>query len=200
MANEGSLSISGVDVQQGIAMTGGTVKLYLEVLSLFRKDAEDRLPLLQTVPEADALPAYITQVHALKSASASLGAAEISKEAARLEAAGKAGDAAFIQENLCGFTERLSELIKNIDTALEMNKAAGGQAGANDSADVLPLLRELVTALKSENDSDIDRILDILNEKSLDAKTREILDTISEQVLMSEFDKAIETIGVINDI
>ena len=163
---------------------------------MFRKDAEDRLPLLQTAPGADALHSLVTQVHALKSASASMGAAEISAEAAELEAAGKAGDLAFVQENLSVFAEHLMKLIEGIDAALETDRTAGQSDGtADDQADLLPLLRELESALKSENDSDIDRILDGLNEKPLDTKTKETLEQISEQVLMSEFGRATEILG-----
>ena len=190
--NPQSLTIPGVDVQQGIVMTGGTLTLYRQVLALFRKDAEDRLPLLQTMPEAGTLPAFIIQVHALKSASASLGAMGFSAEAARLEAAGKATDMAFIQENLSGFVEHLTELVRGIDAALEAGKTSGGQANAttSDITVLLPLLRELESALKSEKDSEIDRIMNTLNEKPLDSKMKNILEQISEQVLISEFDDA----------
>jgi HPt (histidine-containing phosphotransfer) domain-containing protein len=191
------ITIPGVDVQKGIAMTGGTLELYRKVLALFRKDAEDRLPVLQTMPEESALPEFITQVHALKSASASLGAAEVSEEAARLEAAGKAGDFAFIQKNLGGFAQHLSELIKGIDAALASTDVTGfpPAAAAGDNTALLPLLRELQAALESESGSEIDRVLEELSKKPLDAKTKEILEQISDQVLMAEFENAIKILG-----
>ncbi|MDR0795069.1 MAG: response regulator, partial [Tannerella sp.] len=111
-------SISGVNTQQGIAMTGGTAVGYRKVLSMFCKDAEKRLPVLQTMPEVETLTGFITQVHALKSASASIGAAELSAEAEQLEAAGNEGDLAYIHDNLPGFAVRLAELAKNVRTAL----------------------------------------------------------------------------------
>jgi len=110
--------IPGVDTAKGIAMTGGTITAYRKVLSLFCKDVEQRLPLLQNAPEADALPAFVTQVHSLKSASASIGAQEVSSMAAGLEAIGKAGDAAFIRESLPDFVKQLEELTKNIRVSL----------------------------------------------------------------------------------
>jgi len=93
------IPIPGVDIQKGIAMTGGTVAAYTQVLSMFSKDAEYRMPFLQALPKADSVSAFVTQVHALKSASASIGAAELSAQAAALEAAGKAGDMVFINKN-----------------------------------------------------------------------------------------------------
>jgi signal transduction histidine kinase/CheY-like chemotaxis protein len=114
-----ALTIPGVDTRRGISMTGGTVAAYKQVLSLFRKDAQDRLPLLQSVPAADALPSFVTQVHALKSAAGSLGAAEIAERAEKLEAAGKTGDMDYIRENLDGFAWHLGELAINIGVVLE---------------------------------------------------------------------------------
>ena len=118
------LAIPGVDVERGIAMTGGNKKLYKKVLAVFYKDVEKRPLLLtsltlQTMPETDALPLFVTQVHALKSTSASIGAAEVSAWAGKIEAAGKAGNLAFIGKNLSGFAETLAKLVKGIDKALE---------------------------------------------------------------------------------
>ncbi|MDR2740260.1 MAG: response regulator, partial [Treponema sp.] len=75
---ESGIVIPGVDAAKGITMTGGTVAGYRKVLAQFRKDAQERLALLQEPPEPGALPLFVTQAHALKSASASLGAAEVS--------------------------------------------------------------------------------------------------------------------------
>jgi hypothetical protein len=49
---------------------------------------------------------------------ASVGAVEISAEAARLEAAGKGGDTTLIGEVLSGFAQRLTELAENVRTGL----------------------------------------------------------------------------------
>jgi CheY-like chemotaxis protein len=189
--------IPGVDTAKGIAMTGGTEAGYRTVLSLFRADAEERLPLLQTVPGADKLPEFVTQVHALKSASASIGAAQVSAQAAELEAAGKSADLAFIQENLGSFAENLTELAKNIRAVLETNSetdtAVSNEAEA--SLEAAALLRDLEDALVAQKaSSDILNILDELNEKPLAQKTKEALEKISFQVLMSEFDNALQTL------
>ena len=136
-------NIPGVDVQKGIAMTGGTVPLYIQVLALFNQDAKERLPFFQTVPNGETVAAFTTQVHALKSASASLGASGLSLEAGRLEAAGKNGDFAFIRENLAGFAEKLSELIENIHTALEENSIPHSQFPTLNSPLPTPYLLSL---------------------------------------------------------
>jgi signal transduction histidine kinase/CheY-like chemotaxis protein len=190
--------IHDVDTAKGIAMTGGTLAVYKQVLSLFRKDAEDRMPLLQTMPETDTLSTFVTNVHALKSASASLGAGIISSQAAELEAAGKAGDMAFIRENLPNFAQQLAELIKNISAAIVPRVGdADASANTNQRADInayISIFYELAEALKSQNAAEVDRILEELNQKPLDAKIMGTLQKISDDVLMTEFDNALKTV------
>jgi len=205
--------ISGIDTAKGIAMTGGTVSGYCRVLSMFCKDVRERLQMLRLFlfesatggnkfPEKR-LPSFITQVHSLKSACATIGAADISGQAARLKAAGQTGDMAFIQENISGFVEHLTELVKNIRVALELlpgevsANAAAKSGGPDEGADIsryLSLFNKLAEALKSGIVADIDRYLDELNELTADSKTKEILETISDQILMTEFSSAIKTI------
>jgi CheY-like chemotaxis protein/HPt (histidine-containing phosphotransfer) domain-containing protein/anti-sigma regulatory factor (Ser/Thr protein kinase) len=114
-----SLIIPGVDVQKGITMTGGTEAGYRKILSVFCKVVEKRLPLLTTIQTQETLHIFTIQVHSLKSGCATLGAAELSLEAAMLEDAGMNGDLVYIQKNLNGFTERLTKLAENIRSVLE---------------------------------------------------------------------------------
>ena len=188
-------AIPGIDVQKGITMTGGTTSAYNQVLSLFRKDAEDRLPLLQKAPEADTLSALVTHVHALKSASASIGAQEISNRAAEIEAAGKAADMAFISEYLPVFARQLAELAHNIEKALELDKPESHDVPYSPfPTPYSPLFNELAEALNKQDAAEIDRIIATLGEKQLDAQTREALNKISDEVLMAEFGNALKAI------
>jgi signal transduction histidine kinase/CheY-like chemotaxis protein len=187
--------IPGVDTRKGITMTGGTEAAYRKVLAQFYKDAQERLPLLQEPPDETTLPVFVTQVHALKSAAATIGAAEVSKAAAVLEAAGKAGDRAAIKEGLPAFTEKLTALAEGIAAALEVSTPEGDAAASDASGPALsPLLRELVEALQDKKAAAIDRVLEELDQKPLDRKTRETLETVSDDVLMTEYGKAMKTV------
>jgi len=110
--------IPGVDTAKGIAMIGGTLETYKQLLYMFCKDIDERLQFFEKEINTDTLNDFVTHIHSLKSATASIGAAEISSLAAGLEAIGKAGDAAFIRESLPDFTKKLGELKKNIISAL----------------------------------------------------------------------------------
>jgi HPt (histidine-containing phosphotransfer) domain-containing protein len=189
-------TIPSLDMSKGIAMTGGTMNAYRQVLSLFREDAEERLLLLQTAPEPEALTAFVTQVHALKSASASIGAAELSAQAAALEAAGKAADFAFIDKNLTVFAGRLAELAVGIRVWEEdMKKLDSEKPAAADNPDhetVMLLLQELAEALKSQKGDVIDRILEQITQQPLDTGIKTAVDKIADEVLMAEYEKAWE--------
>jgi signal transduction histidine kinase/CheY-like chemotaxis protein len=195
--------IPGVDTAKGVAMTGGTAAGYKKVLSVFRRDAAERLTLLRNFAAQDhgpgetGLPVFITQVHALKSAAASIGAETVSAEAAALEAAGKAGDGAAIREGLGAFTEHLAALTENIAAALENAPEEDGGPVAGPAP--LPLLRELAEALGARKAGAVDRLLEELGRKALDDRTRKVLDAVSDEVLMTEYGRALETLTALLD-
>jgi signal transduction histidine kinase/CheY-like chemotaxis protein/HPt (histidine-containing phosphotransfer) domain-containing protein len=186
-------SIPGVDTGKGMSMTGETEEFYRNVLALFLRDALERQPRLQTVPETDALRAFITQVHSLKSASKSIGADEFSAAAAALEAAGKSRNMTFIKDNLPGFTKSLAELIENIRAVIEPAQQVQPAQSAVSTPDP-QLLNDLERALKSRNAAKIDRILNELKQKRFDPKTGEILEKISNDVLIAEYGNALKSI------
>ncbi|MDR2552002.1 MAG: response regulator [Treponema sp.] len=190
--------VPGLDTERGIALTGGTLEGYRKVLAVFRKDAEGRLPLLREAPGPEALANFTTQAHALKSASASIGAAEFSAAAARLEAAGKAGDREAIREALPGFVENLEALIAGIRAALDGAAAeTGGGEAARPEADsgIVPLLNELAEAVGAQKMERIDRLLPELEGRPLDPEAREKLEQISGHILTADFDEALRVIG-----
>jgi len=213
--------INGIDTVKGIVMTGGTAEGYRQVLSMFRKDAEERAQKFRfflyesmgsgKFPEKH-LASFITQIHALKSALATIGAAETSDKAAMLEAAGRNRELSFIQDNLPDFVEHLTVLTKSVRDALEDKSTKSGGHGfisqvfarkkpdSSQSAKGAPpeyllLLDKLAEALKLQNVTDTDRILEELNKLPLEVKVKEILEQISDQVLMTEFESAIKTIN-----
>ena len=189
-----SLSFPGVDVKKGISMTGGTEASYRQVLSIFQKDAEDRLVFLEKAPaSAEEVRNFITHVHALKSASASIGAAEISSKAELLETAGKNDDMDYINNNLGNFTELLANLAKNIYTSI-VSDVNSIEVNNNDQSDpgAIPssLLLEFASALEFKRIEEIDSILDKLLSRNIGEKEKKLFEEISDEVLMAEYDKA----------
>ncbi|MDR0859344.1 MAG: response regulator [Oscillospiraceae bacterium] len=185
-----SFAIEGIDTKVGLAMTGGTESQYTEVLELFCRDAEKRLEILQDVPDKNSLPLFITQVHALKSASANIGATELSEKAQILEDAGNAADFQMINTQLPKFTLILSRLLENIYSVIPK---AETEVNQDFDKNALLHLREILAA---NNHKDIDDVFDkLLN--AADSATKNALLTVSDYLLTSEFNKAIEQIDIL---
>jgi len=193
--NESSslLVIPGLDTARGIILTGGTIAGYRTVLSLFCNDVMEYLPFLESDQDPDTLPLFITQIHALKSASATIGAAEISVEAAWLEKAGLEGDLVSITEKTAGFIRRLRELINNIRAVLGIS--ADDETVLSCLSDCAPLLIELEAALRLQDSEDIDRIMGELMQMDFTPRADRVLEKICDFVLLDKYDNALEAVN-----
>jgi CheY-like chemotaxis protein len=193
-AAEGLPEIDGIDTARGITMTGGSERGYMEVLSLYCTDAEQRLEVLRGAPSPESLDLFITQVHALKSASLSIGAAALSGRAAALEEAGKRGDLAAIGEQIDGFREALTDIVARIREALP----SGEDTEEASSIDKKALL-QIKAALEEKNIKAADTALDkLLSQPSGGAKAA--LQAISNSILISEFAAAVKQIDELLDL
>jgi len=191
-------AIPGVDVKKGISRTGGKEDAYRRVLVTLCKNIEERLPLFKTPPELDTLSTFVINVHAFNGSTASIGAAEVSDRAAKLETAGKAGDLAYIREHLSDFVEHLTALMKNISAALQITSKENEQGlpvDKNQEIDVstVRLFRELAESLKSQKVPEVKRLQKLLNQQAADSRVKKALDKISDQILMAEFGNAVKT-------
>ncbi|AEF86047.1 sensor histidine kinase with ATPase domain, two fused [Treponema primitia ZAS-2] len=192
------MKIAGVDTAKGMSMTGGIESAYRKILAVFCKDALDRMSLLENTPGEQELPLFTNSVHALKSASGTIGAAAVSKEAAELEAAGKAGDLALIGKLLPDFYQDLNAVTAQIELVLNEETPSDGrdetQAAGKIPDSCIPLFTELAEVLEQENIGAIRRLLTELEEKPLDAKIKETINSVANAVLMTEFAEAIEAL------
>jgi CheY-like chemotaxis protein len=207
------LNIEGVDVQSGLAMTGGSEEGYRKVLGAYYRDIMERLSLLQSVPanEQEAIHQFTVQVHALKSASATIGAAALSYEAADLEAAGKSNDVIEIGERLPLFYDHLKLTAEAIRKALGIKEHSPhgekkAQAGdAHDglqvferlSAPVLSSFASLKEALERQDIQTADGIIAELEKTELGEETKAAVEAISDQVLMAEYGMAVDVINAL---
>ena len=187
------LSIPGVDVQKGVAMTGGRIDFYRKVLDVFLRDAEKRLPkIIAFNPEEELLP-FITEVHALKGATASIGAGEISKKAGEIESAGKSKNLDFIEKNLEAFISELQKLINDIKLVLGTVDIDKKQERPNEK-----ILNELALALEAAHIGNIEKSLaeleKVIGKEGGDSETLKYLDEISENILMTEYKAALEIV------
>ncbi|MDR1080413.1 MAG: response regulator [Deltaproteobacteria bacterium] len=187
--------IGGLNVPRGLAMTGGSKAVYLEVLSLFCKDAAARLEELDAPSGGHDPGEFINHTHSLKSALSSIGAEGLSNEAAALEDAGRNGEAELIGAALGGFRESVAGLIGSVLAFL--GECPAGSAGTPVDPVSLDdgLLCRLQTALDSEDIAEVDTILDGLCRGASGTGSAAVLEEISDCVLLSEFGKASAMVG-----
>ena len=110
----GYVEIFGLDTQKGIINSGGSTTSYNEILAIYAADCEGRLQDMAKHHKLGDLRALSICIHAIKSASANIGATDVSDMASALESAGKIGNAEYIDVNLSRFVSSISELLVNI--------------------------------------------------------------------------------------
>ncbi|MDR3256029.1 MAG: response regulator [Synergistaceae bacterium] len=193
-----SFKIGGVDTVKGIAMTGGTEANYRGVLEIFCRDADDRMDYLNFSCAENDIKNFTTQVHALKSASASIGAAEISRVAEAMENAGRGGDMELIRGCVDDFRRNLSGLVSRVRAELSSAEVPPNDrepAKVSPDGEIIPRLTRLRDALLSEDVGAIDALLAELCGLALDKATSAALSNISDLVLTAEFGEAITVIA-----
>jgi HPt (histidine-containing phosphotransfer) domain-containing protein len=185
-------TISGLDTHTGLTNTGGSLTAYISILSIYYRDASDRIGEIRDAAETGDLAKYTTLVHALKSASRSIGAAEIGDLAEELEGAGKSRNLALIKDETGLFLDELQKLTENISAALTQYIAEKKDA----KTVALPQLKlgSLKEALKQMNVVAADKLLKEYKDLSLDTKSRELIDELEQYILLFEYEKAIARI------
>jgi len=190
------IEIDGVDVKRGISIMGGTLKSYMQILTIFQKDGIQKIDEIKKSLEANNYPLYTTYVHALKSASASIGALDLSETAKSLEMAGKQGDFAYIKQHSPQFLTALETLLNNINTAILASK----KNGQKKSVDFETLKRELdkLRAAVGIYDFDvINKATNSLQEFTQAADIGTSIENILQKILIGEYE---ETISIIDSL
>jgi len=184
------IEIEGLDAKKGKHLSGGTIEYYCETLAIFYEDGLDRIKKIRACYETGNLPLYITHVHALKSASANIGADNISKTAYDLEMAGLRKESAYIKTNNEPFLSALELLLDNINKALTLRSATGANAISLDERQLKTILVELKTALESMDIETINRNVDILSNISSGYDGKFVVRKMLKLILAFEYDEA----------
>lgn len=123
--------IDSIDIRKVMEYHTGTVEDYLELLSLFYMDGLKKTKYLQELLECEDMKNYRIEVHALKSASANIGAMELSAKAKVQEDAAAAQDVETVRDTYDELMELYQKLLAEIKLLLEKK----GRFGAEDDTD-----------------------------------------------------------------
>jgi CheY-like chemotaxis protein/HPt (histidine-containing phosphotransfer) domain-containing protein len=193
------LSINGVNAQVGLRNAGDSLKAYKKVLAVFVDDVDERIPQINAALTGSGLNLYTTLVHALKGASRSIGAEYIGELAAELEEAGRAENMVMILGKNGIFLEKLQILRDTVADALDSSDEDEEKAGAAEEGTVFSTLD-----LEGLKEALVNMDTDLVNEKLtgygdavLQKQVRKYIEDIEQDVLLFEYDKAVEKIDAL---
>jgi len=184
---DAEIEIEGLDVKKGIAMTGGIFENYVRALAVFHKDGFQKIGEIKKCLETNNHSLYTTYVHALKSASASLGAYDLSEQAKALEAAGKREDSKFIDSNNPQFLKSLEKILNNIGKVLNSLKKEETYVDVEVLKSRLCKLKEALDALDF---GAIDEVSGNLQKFAQAPKIGETVESILQNIVVGEYEEA----------
>lgn len=159
---------SGLNAEKGLLNIGFNKDAYAAILNTYYSEGLKYLDTLPQLLEAGNIQLFTTNVHGIKSSSASIGAMEVSALFKELEFAGKDGKVEEINEKFPVYMEKFKEILNIVkEYLISIGKLQETAKEDNlEEKEEEKLTMEILTALKSE--------LDRMNLKVTDEKIPEL--------------------------
>ncbi|MDR0557377.1 MAG: response regulator [Treponema sp.] len=186
-ADAADFVINNIDVRTGVNNTGGSLSSYLRVLRIFYNDAEGRVALIKNAAAEGDAKLYTTMVHALKSASRSIGAVKFGDFAEAMEAAGRNRDIPIIRRRTDELLNQLRTLLANIQAFIKQNTVEVETGVVSLSKEQLERLTRALSTMKV---SELDRLLAEYKGLPISRAAKDALESIEEDILLCEYEKA----------
>ncbi len=196
-ADLSAFHIEGIDMEAASRYCGGDEAGFLELLELYCQDGQRKGALLRELAESD-ISSYCVEVHGLKSASANIGALEVSDMARAQENAAAQGERAFIADYFPSMMEAYEALLMNIGLFLEEHRQNDAQEEKLPPLSITELKEQVGAALKELEDFRSQEcagmVADILRHE-LSQDTADSLKEIQGQLKLYEDDNAEELLN-----
>ncbi len=140
--------IKGLDWETGCKGVNNNEELFLEVLRTYYEEGQEIIERYQSF-QGENIERTIIDMHGMKSASAGIGAIELSEEFKSMEVEGKTGNTAYLSEHMEECMAKLKELTGQIKRYLDKNTAEEKVSYEGQPQEALKeeLLDELIDAL-----------------------------------------------------
>ena len=139
--------IDGVDMEVAMQYYSGDEEGFVDLLELYFMDGRQKIKLLQELVESDILR-YQIEVHGLKSASANIGAMNVSSMARAQENAAVQGDREFISDQFPALLAEYETLLANIGQFLEQRRQEAARKEKLPCPPIRELREQTATALE----------------------------------------------------
>lgn len=192
--------IEGIDTDEVAAHYTGSLEEYRELLELYCLDGRRKQKVLQELWEEKDYKGYGIEVHALKSASANVGAMRVSGMAKEQEKAVKRGDFTFVDHHVSKLLAEYGEQLGHIRQYLDANRSTERMAVQKDTEtegkaemgkeELRQRLEAALESLENFQAKDCARKLEEILEYPLEGDRKEELGEIREQLKLYEDDAA----------
>ncbi len=145
---------SGLNTEKGLLNIGFNQDAYAAILNTYYAEGVKYLELLPNLLEVGDLQLFTTDVHGIKSSSASIGAMEVSALFKELEFAGKAGDLTLINRKFSGYLDKFKLILEEVKNYLtSIGKFSDVRSEQNlEEKEVEEMTVEMLQRLKTELD------------------------------------------------
>ncbi|MCI9680392.1 MAG: response regulator [Lachnospiraceae bacterium] len=197
-----AFQIDGIDMKAAMQYYSGDNEGFADLLELYCIDGKRKTELLRELVDSDMLR-YQIEVHGLKSASANIGAMEVSAMAREQENAAAQGDRELITEKFPLLLAEYETLLAHIGQFLEWRKEEHAKKEKLPCPDIQELRAQTAAALEElkhfRSQECADRVETLLLHE-LPKDTEEYLRQIREQLRLYEDDNAEELLGQLLEI
>ena len=152
--DRGTTPQSGLNTDKGLMNIGFNQDAYAAILNTYYTEGMKYLELLPDLLEVGDIRLFTTDVHGIKSSSASIGAMEVSELFKELEFDGKAGDVAAIKGKFNGYMDKFKEILAEVKeylTGIGKFSETGKEENLEDK-EVEELTADMLQNLKTELD------------------------------------------------
>lgn len=184
--------IEGIDTDEISRHYNGSVEEYNELLALYCLDGKRKIKVLQELWEEQDYEGYGIEVHALKSASANVGAMRLSSRAKEQEKAVNRGDLGFIERRIATLLAEYAEQLEQIQNYLRKTRKEDDaiQKKEIEKEELLQTVESALAFLEDFQAKECARRIDALLDCRLEAGTEAALENIKEQLSLYEDDAA----------
>ena len=153
-ADKDQMSESGLNTDKGLLNIGFNQDAYAAILNTYYMEGIKYLDLLPNLLEVGDIQLFTTDVHGIKSSSASIGAMEVSALFKELEFDGKAGDVEAINGKFNGYLEKFKEILEEVKKYLiDIGKFSETETQENlDDKEAETMTTDILQNLKTELD------------------------------------------------
>ncbi|MDR0641845.1 MAG: HAMP domain-containing protein [Treponema sp.] len=189
--------IEGLDVDKGLFHSGSSAGQYEDLLRISAKSFEGKIEKMRSLYLAD-LPAFGIEIHGIKGALYSIGAAVLGDEAKALEFAAKAGEASRCAQDYPVFEKKLAAFAGRL-AAISRQR----ERPVRGPGDISALIAALKEALEASRLFDSDKVAGLVNsllEYSWDESRPEItgsLEKIADALECMDYDAVEQSIGLL---